>query len=61
MDERYKYSIFLEGELIEQDYNFESFSEAESEAGFCINSLLDCGYEDEGYTFSDFKIEVALQ
>lgn len=56
------YSIYLEGELITQDYNYDSEREAESEAGFCINSLLDSsGYEDRGYSFYDFKIVTEVQ
>ena len=57
----YQYTVYLDGEIITQDYNFDSKGEAESEAGFAIESYLQCGYEDRGYCFDDFEIEVEEQ
>lgn len=54
----YDYRIFLDGSQVAEDYNFDSYGEAESEAGFCIESLLQCGFEDDGYRFNDFEIIV---
>lgn len=58
MSRAYQYTVYLNGNEVEQDYGFDSRYEAESEAGFAIETLLQCGYEDKGYRESDFVIEV---
>ena len=48
---RYAYEIYLDGKLVsESNYEYESRSEAESEAGFAVSTYADC-YDRGWYEF----------
>ena len=47
----YAYEIYLDGKLVsESNYEYESRSEAESEAGFAVSTYADC-YDRGWYEF----------
>ena len=52
---RYAYEIYLDGELVtESCFEYESYSEAESEAGFAVNTYADC----YGRKWWEFKVVI---